>query len=107
MDSAIDEALSRFVRLKRSVLASMLDDDGLTVAELAAVKIILEALDEGGPAMRLLVERTGGKAVQKQLSITAKAGADAASRLAALLGGGSGSASKGERLLTSKSDESL
>lgn len=93
MDSQIDEALSRFVGLTRHELELVLEDDSRPVAELVAAQLILKALEgESDGAMKLLVERVGGKAIQKQLSITAQAGSDAASKLAALLGGGSGRA---------------
>lgn len=92
MDSAIDDALSRFIGLTRHELELMREDDDRPAAELVAVQIILKALEgESDGALKLLVERVGGKAVQKQLSITAQAGSDAASRLAAMLGGSSSS----------------
>lgn len=88
MDSAIDDALSRLIGLTRHELELMREDDDRPAAELVAVQIILKALEgESDGAMKLLVERVGGKAVQKQLSITAQAGSDAASKLAAMLGG--------------------
>ena len=93
MDSQIDESLSRFVGLTRHELELVMEDDSRPAAELVAAQIILKALSgESDGALKLLVERVGGKAVQKQLSITAQAGSDAASRLAAMLGGGSGRA---------------
>jgi len=87
---SIDEALNFYVGKRRSELVSLLESPELTVAELAAIKIILEALEEGGRAMQLLVERTGGRAVQRQLSIQASAGEGAAEKLAALLSTGRG-----------------
>lgn len=88
MDGQIDEALSRFVGLTRHELELVLEDDSRPAAELIAAQIILKALGgESDGIMKLLVERVGGKAVQKQLSITAQAGSDAASKLAAILGG--------------------
>lgn len=93
MDSAIDDALRRLIGLTRHELELVLEDDDRPVAELVAAQLILKALEgESDGAMKLLVERVGGKAVQKQLSITAQAGSDAASKLAALLGGGYGRA---------------
>lgn len=93
MDSQIDEALSRFVGLTRHEIELVLEDDGRPVAELVAAQLILKALSgESDGAMKLLVERVGGKAIQKQLSITAQAGYDAASKLAAMLGGSSNKA---------------
>ena len=90
MDSQIDDALRRLIGLRRHELELVLEDDDRPVAELVAAQLILKALEgESDGAMKLLVERVGGKAVQKQLSITAQAGADAASKLAQLLGGGS------------------
>ena len=90
MDSQIDDALRRLIGLTRHDLELVLEDDDRPVAELVAAQLILKALEgESDGAMKLLVERVGGKAVQKQLSITAQAGSDAASRLAAMLGGGS------------------
>ena len=87
MDGQIDEALSRFVGLTRHELELVREDDSRPAAELVAAQIILKALDgESDGIMKLLVERVGGKAVQKQLSITAQAGSDAASKLAAMLG---------------------
>lgn len=92
MDSAIDDALSRLIGLTRHELELMREDDDRPAAELVAVQIILKALEgESDGAMKLLVERVGGKAVQKQLSITAQAGSDAAIKLAAMLGGSSSS----------------
>lgn len=90
MDSQIDEALSRFVGLTRHDLELVMEDDSRPAAELVAAQIILKALDgESDGIMKLLVERVGGKAIQKQLSITAQAGSGAAAKLAAMLGGGS------------------
>ena len=91
MDSQIDDSLSRFVGLTRHELELVLEDDSRPAAELIAAQLILKALSgESDGAMKLLVERVGGKAIQKQLSITANAGSYAASKLAALLGGSSG-----------------
>ncbi len=84
----IDDALAFYVSKRRGDLVELLDSPELTVAELAAIKIILEALEDGGRAMQLLVERTGGKAVQRNLSISANAGDGAAEKLAALLSTG-------------------
>lgn len=93
MDSKIDEALSRFVGLTRHELELVREDENRPAAELVAAQIILKALDgESDGIMKLLVERVGGKAIQKQLSITAQAGSDAAAKLAAMLGSGSGRA---------------
>lgn len=92
MDSQIDDALRKLIGLTRHELELVLEDDDKPVAELVAAQLILKALEgESDGAMKLLVERVGGKAVQKQLSITAQAGSDAASRLAAMLGGSSSS----------------
>lgn len=91
MDSQIDNALRKLIGLTRHELELVLEDDSRPVAELVAAQLILKALEgESDGAMKLLVERVGGKAVQKQLSITAQAGSDAAAKLAAMLGGGSG-----------------
>lgn len=88
MDSQIDDALRKLIGLTRHELELVLEDDDRPVAELVAAQLILKALDgESDGAMKLLVERVGGKAIQKQLSITANAGSDAASKLAQLLGG--------------------
>ena len=93
MDNQIDDALRKLIGLTRHEIELVLEDDSRPVAELVAAQLILKALDgESDGAMKLLVERVGGKAIQKQLSITAQAGADAASKLAQLLGGGSGRA---------------
>ena len=90
MDSQIDDALSRFIGLTRHELELIREDDNRPAAELVAAQIILKALDgESDGTIKLLVERVGGKAIQKQLSITAQAGSDAASKLASLLGGSS------------------
>ena len=92
MDSQIDDALRQLIGLTRHELELVLEDDDRPVAELVAAQLILKALEgESDGAMKLLVERVGGKAVQKQLSITAQAGSDAASKLAAMLGGSSSS----------------
>lgn len=92
----IDDALAYYVGRKKSELVELLETADLTVAELSAIKIILEALEDGGRAMQLLVERTGGKAVQRALSVTANASDGAAEKLAALLSTGRGNGSKKE-----------
>ena len=92
MDSQIDDALRQLIGLTRHELELVLEDDDRPVAELVAAQLILKALEgESDGAMKLLVERVGGKAVQKQLSITAQASSGAASKLAAMLGGSSSS----------------
>ena len=65
-----------------------MDPATLTIAEQAAIRIIIDALDNGGNAMKLLVERVGGTAVQKNISINASVRQESITdRLAALLGG--------------------
>ena len=87
MNDKIDAALARLIAMKRSEI-EQLDTDTLTIAEQAAIRIIIDALDNGGNAMKLLVERVGGTAVQKNISINASVRQESITdRLAALLGG--------------------
>lgn len=87
MNDQIDSALARLIAMKRSEI-EQLDPATLTIAEQAAIRIIIDALDNGGNAMKLLVERVGGTAVQKNISINASVRQESITdRLAALLGG--------------------
>jgi len=87
MNDQIDSALARLITMKRSEI-EQLDPATLTIAEQAAIRIIIDALDNGGNAMKLLVERVGGTAVQKNISINASVRQESITdRLAALLGG--------------------
>lgn len=87
MNDKIDESLARLIAMKRSEI-EQLDPATLTIAEQAAIRIIIDALDNGGNAMKLLVERVGGTAVQKNISINASVRQESITdRLAALLGG--------------------
>lgn len=87
MNDKIDASLARLITMKRSEI-EQLDPDTLTIAEQAAIRIIIDALDNGGNAMKLLVERVGGTAVQKNISINASVRQESITdRLAALLGG--------------------
>lgn len=87
MNDQIDAALARLITMKRSEI-EQLDPATLTIAEQAAIRIIIDALDNGGNAMKLLVERVGGTAVQKNISINASVMQESITdRLAALLGG--------------------
>ena len=87
MNDQIDAALARLIAMKRSEI-EQLDPATLTIAEQAAIRIIIDALDDGGNAMKLLVERVGGTAVQKNISINASVRQESITdRLAALLGG--------------------
>lgn len=87
MNDQIDAALASLIAMKRSEI-EQLDPATLTIAEQAAIRIIIDALDNGGNAMKLLVERVGGTAVQKNISINASVRQESITdRLAALLGG--------------------
>lgn len=87
MNDQIDAALARLIAMKRLEI-EQLDPATLTIAEQAAIRIIIDALDNGGNAMKLLVERVGGTAVQKNISINASVRQESITdRLAALLGG--------------------
>jgi hypothetical protein len=87
MNDKIDASLARLIAMKRSEI-EQLDPATLTIAEQAAIRIIIDALDNGGNAMKLLVERVGGTAVQKNISINTSVRQESITdRLAALLGG--------------------
>ena len=60
-DSVLGKELSRLMPLNRCALADVMDKRKLTIAEIIAIRIILEALGGNGAAMRLVVERTEGK----------------------------------------------
>lgn len=65
MNSVLSEELSRLMPLNRCALPCLSTDETnertSTIAEIVAIRIIIDALEEGGRP-RLLVERTGGKA---------------------------------------------
>ena len=68
MNEKIDEALMKFIDMRQNDLSS-LDEDSMTIAETIALKIIMDALSEGGQAMKLLVERIGGTPINKNISV--------------------------------------
>ena len=87
MNEKIDEALMKFVDMSSSEL-SLLDEDTMTIAEKIALKIIMDALSEGGQAMKLLVERIGGTPINKNISVIRdEKSASMISSLEELLGG--------------------
>jgi len=87
MNEKIDEALVRFISMKSQDL-SELEEDSMTIAEKIALKIIMEALSEGGSAMKLLVERIGGTPINKNISVIRnEKSASMISSLEELLGG--------------------
>jgi len=87
MNEKIDEALVRFISMKSQDL-SELEEDSMTIAEKIALKIIMEALSEGGQAMKLLVERIGGTPINKNISVIRdEKSASMISSLEELLGG--------------------
>lgn len=68
MNEKIDQALARFVDMKTTELSS-LDENSMTIAEKIALKIIMDALSNGGQSMKLLVERIGGTPINKNISV--------------------------------------
>lgn len=68
MNEKIDKALARFVDMKTTELSS-LDENSMTIAEKIALKIIMDALSNGGQSMKLLVERIGGTPINKNISV--------------------------------------
>ena len=68
MNEKIDQALARFIDMKATELSS-LDEDSMTIAEKIALKIIMDALSNGGQSMKLLVERIGGTPINKNISV--------------------------------------
>ena len=69
MDDQIDAAIARYIGMPMSALDGVLNDDTITVAEHIAVKIIMDAITDGGSSMKLLVERIGGTPINKNLNI--------------------------------------
>lgn len=65
VDSVLSEELSRLMPLNRCAIPYLgtdeTDERNSTIAEIIAVGIIREAMEEGGAAMRLLVEHAEGK----------------------------------------------
>lgn len=65
VDSVLSEELSRLMSLNRCAIPYLgtdeTDERNSTIAEIIAVGIISEAMEEGGAAMRLLVEHAEGK----------------------------------------------
>lgn len=87
MNEKIDEALMKFIDMKSEDLSS-LDEDTMTIAEKIALKIIMDALSEGGQSMKLLVERIGGTPINKNISVIRdEKSASMISSLEELLGG--------------------
>lgn len=89
MNDAIDSALAKFIGFKKNDLDSI-DMDTLTIAERIAISMILESLEKGGNATKLVVERVGGTAVSKNINLNGNMSAksdDLVGRLATLLGG--------------------
>lgn len=87
MSKSIDESLLEAMGKNRRDLEAILNDEDATIADIAAAKIVIDALEKGGKAMDLLVERTGGKAVQRNLSVSASVEEANAFALSRLLGG--------------------
>lgn len=87
MDEKIDTALTRFIDMKSEDLSS-LDENSMTIAEKIALKIIMDALSDGGQSMKLLVERIGGTPINKNISVIRdEKSASMISSLEELLGG--------------------
>lgn len=87
MNEKIDEALMKFIDMRQEDLSS-LDEDAMTIAEKIALKIIMDALSEGGQSMKLLVERIGGTPINKNISVIRdEKSASMISSLEELLGG--------------------
>ena len=106
MNEKIDQALARFVDMKAKELSS-LDEDSMTIAEKIALKIIMDALSNGGQSMKLLVERIGGTPINKNISVMRdEKSSSIISSLEELLGGSKRDAIKkiSEQNIESKKD---
>ena len=68
MNEMIDMALARMMAMTEDELDS-LDSSSLTIADRIAISIIHEAFENGGSAMKLLVERVGGTPIAKNISV--------------------------------------
>ena len=68
MNEMIDSALARMMTMTEDELNS-LDTASLTIADRIAISIIHEAFENGGSAMKLLVERVGGTPIAKNINV--------------------------------------
>ena len=68
MNEMIDAALARMMIMTEDELDS-LDSASLTIADRIAISIIHEAFENGGSAMKLLVERVGGTPIAKNINV--------------------------------------
>ena len=75
MDDKIDSALLALLSLTMSKIYEM-EKDGFakqTAAEAIAAKLIISSMDDTN-AMKILTERIGGKAVQRNISVNSNVG---------------------------------
>lgn len=75
MDDKIDSALLALLSLPMSKIYDM-EKDGFskqTAAEAIAAKLIISSMDDTN-AMKILTERIGGKAVQRNISVNSNIG---------------------------------
>lgn len=75
MDDKIDSALLALLSLPMSKIYEM-EKDGFseqTAAEAIAAKLIISSMDDTN-AMKILTERIGGKAVQRNISVNSNIG---------------------------------
>ena len=76
MDDKIDSALLSLLSLPMAKIYEM-EKDGFskqTAAEAIAAKLIISSMDNNTNAMKILTERIGGKAVQRNISVNSNIG---------------------------------